>query len=251
MRESCFRAKLYNVRPSPTTKKADNFTKAEKEALKAALAAKDVPSDEALLEKLTRHYVLTGMITMARTRVTIGGIGLFPTGSTKSEWPADNTPTHILTAAIHNIANTHQTYGDIVPYVEKWEKTFHDFAFGTGETRKLHLPCPSATCATPRLPAPRALPPPHPPRPAHPRRQPLPSRRNLAQLNQPCTTLHKPSAPNVPWQGPTSPLGGGGDPKPETEQAPLGRAEPHEHGRARRQRSGGQKKEDQEGDEQG
>ena len=251
MRASCLRAELYNERPSPSTKTADSFTKAEKAALAAALAANDVPSDQALLEKLIRHYVLTGMITMARKRVTIGGIALFPTGSSRFEWPADNTPTHILAAAIHNIANTHHSYGEIVPYVDQWEKTFHDFAFGTGEERKLHLPCPSETCATPRLPAPRALPPPSPTSCSSPR-QPRPSRRSLAQLNQPGTTLHTPSAPNVPWQGATSPLGGGGDPKPETEQAPLGRAaEPHEHRRNQRQRSGGQKKEDQEGDEQG
>ena len=165
MRASCLRAKLYNERPSPSTKTADSYTKAERAALEAALAANDVPSDEALLEKLIRHYVLTGMITMARNRVTIGGIRLFPTGRSRFEWPADNTPTHILAAAIHNIANTHQSYGEIVPYVDTWEKTFHDFAFGTGENRKLNLPCPSETCATPRLPAPRALPPPPPPIP--------------------------------------------------------------------------------------
>ena len=239
MRESCVRAKLYNERPAPSTKTADNFTNAEKAALAAALEASVLPSDEALLEKLIRHYVLTSMIAVARKRVTVNGVKPFATGSGKLEWPAGNTETHILQAAVNNIGNTHSTYNVILPYVEAWEQPFHDFVFGTGGDTKLKLPCPSDTCATPRLPAPRALP-------------PIPHVLLIPAANRVHhgTTLHTSRQPPTCRQGATSPLGGGGDPKPDTEEARLGRAaEPHEHRRVRRQGSEGQKKEDQEGDE--
>ena len=156
MRESCVRAKLYNERPAPSTKTADHFSATEKAAIAAALQARVLPSDDALVEKLIRHYVLTMMILVARKRVTVAGVSPFTIGSGKGEWPVGNTPTHILQAAVTNIANTHTTHNLIRPYVEAWEQTFHDFVFGTGGDKKLQLPCPSVSCATPRLPAPRA-----------------------------------------------------------------------------------------------
>lgn len=241
MRESCVRAQLYKERPAPSTKTADNFSTTEKAAIAAALQARVLPSDDALLEKLLRHYVLTTMILVARKRVTVAGVSPFTIGSGKGEWPVGNTPTHILQAAVNNIANTHATYNLILPYVEAWEQTFHDFVFGTGGAKKLQLPCPSESCATPRLPAPRAL-------------HPVPHVLLIPAANRvrPGTTLHTSRQPPTCRQGATRPLGdgGGGDPKPDSEEARLGReAEPHEHRRVRRQGREGQKKEDQEGDE--
>ena len=173
-------AELYNERPALSTKSADTFTTRERATLAEALADRAVPSNEDLLGKLVRHYVLTRMITVARSKVTIAGESLFKIGSGRFEWPAGNTPTHILQAAINNIANTHLTYDEIRPYIDKWAPTFHDFVFTTNGKRTLNLPCPAETCATPRLPAPRTV-------------------RLIPAANpvHPGTTLHKPSAPNV------------------------------------------------------
>ena len=179
-------AELYNERPALSTKTADTFTNRERATLAEALAERAVPSNQDLLDKLIRHYVLTRMITVARSKVTFAGESLFKIGSGRFEWPAGNTTTHILQAAINNIANTYTTYDEIKPYIDKWAPTFHDFVFGTNGKRTLNLPCPAEACATPRLPAPRTVP--------H-----IPHVRLIPAANRvhPGTTLHKPSAPNV------------------------------------------------------
>ena len=163
LREAAWLATLYpnrTTRPSPQTKTIDVFNDVEFSELAAAVRKKELPSDD-LSAKVLRNYVMTKAIDAAQNgAVTMGGEALFLQGTVKNAWPRECKPCVIWNAAMHNLANNAQPFKVIAPFIESsgLAQKLHDFLFATATSKVLKLPCPTDSCAKPRLPAPRTLP---------------------------------------------------------------------------------------------
>ena len=239
LREAAWLATLYpnrTTRPSPQTKTIDIFSEVEFSELAAAVRNKELPPDD-LRDKVLRNYVMTKAINVAQNgAVTMGGEALFLQGTAKNAWPRECKPCVIWNAAMHNIANNAPTYKVMTHFIENsgLAQKLNDFLFATPTSKVLKLPCPTDSCANPRLPAPRTL----PAIPSSPTSCSSPPR-TASVLPQPCASHQPPTC----CQADASPFFAE-EPKPETAEAP---GCPHDRRVRRRVRDrGGEKQKEAE-----